>query len=50
MAGYDQLPAVRSGAVAVLDYAAVVGLNTPSPLSVPYSLERIRPALEAAAA
>jgi iron complex transport system substrate-binding protein len=50
MAGYEQLPAVRSGAVAVLDYAAVVGLNTPSPLSVPYSLERIRPALEAAAA
>ena len=47
--GYDALPAVRSGAVATLDYAAVVGLNTPTPLSVPYSLELIRPALEAAA-
>jgi iron complex transport system substrate-binding protein len=48
--GYEQLPAVRGGAVAVLDYAGVVGLNTPTPLSVPYSLELIRPALEAAAA
>jgi iron complex transport system substrate-binding protein len=50
MPGYTNLPAVRAGAVAVLDYAAVVGLNTPTPLSIPYSLELIRPALEAAAA
>lgn len=50
IAGWDDLPAVRSGAVAVLDYAAVHGLNTPSPLSVPYSLERIRAALDATAA
>ena len=48
IAGYDQLPAVVGGAVAVLDYAEVVGLNTPTPLSVPYSLDLIRPALEAA--
>lgn len=48
--GYANLPAVRDGAVAVLDYAEVVGLNTPTPLSLPYSLELIRPALEAAAA
>lgn len=47
--GFEQLPAVRNGSVAVLDLADVSGLNTPSPLSVPYSLERIRPALEAAA-
>jgi iron complex transport system substrate-binding protein len=40
---------VRDGAVAVLDLAAVSGLNTPTPLSIPYSLEQIRPALEAAA-
>jgi iron complex transport system substrate-binding protein len=46
--GYPSLPAVVSGAVAVLDYADVVGLNTPTPLSIPYSLELIRPALEAA--
>ena len=48
--GYDLLPAVRSGAVAVLDLPTVAGLNTPSPLSIPYSLEAIRPALDAAAA
>jgi iron complex transport system substrate-binding protein len=47
--GYDQLPAVVSGAVAVLDYADVVALNTPTPLSVPYALDLVRPALEAAA-
>jgi iron complex transport system substrate-binding protein len=47
--GYDALPAFRDDAVAILDVAYVAGLNTPTPLSVPYSLERIRPALEAAA-
>ena len=47
--GYDRLPAVTSGAVAVLDYGDVVGLNTPTPLSVPYALDLVRPALEAAA-
>jgi iron complex transport system substrate-binding protein len=45
--GYDLLPAVQHHAVAVLDLAAVAGLNTPTPLSIPYSLDRIRPALEA---
>jgi iron complex transport system substrate-binding protein len=49
IAGYERLPAVRSGAVAVLGLAAVAGLNTPTLLSIPYSLERIRPALDAAA-
>lgn len=44
--GFDALP----GTVAVLDYATIVGLNTPSPLSIPYSLEQLRPHLEAAAA
>ena len=48
--GYESLPAVRSGAVAVLDLAEVVGLSTPSPLSIPYSLDAMRPALEALAA
>ncbi|SED65727.1 ABC transporter substrate-binding protein [Jiangella alba] len=43
--GFDQLP----GTVAVLDYPTIVGLNTPSPLSIPYSLEQLRPYLEAAA-
>ncbi|HKY16005.1 MAG TPA: hypothetical protein VJM33_13855 [Microthrixaceae bacterium] len=47
--GFDQLPAVKTGAVAELDYLDATGLNTPSPLSIPYALDSIRPALEAAA-
>ncbi|MDQ4054140.1 MAG: ABC transporter substrate-binding protein [Actinomycetota bacterium] len=43
--GFDELP----GTVAVLDYPTIVGLNTPSPLSVPYALEKLRPYLEEAA-
>jgi len=43
--GFDDLP----GTVAVLDFATIVGLNTPSPLSIPYSLEQVRPFLEEAA-
>lgn len=43
--GFDTLP----GTVAVLDYPTIVGLNTPSPLSIPYSLEKMRPYLEEAA-
>ena len=50
LVGYDQLGAVTRGASAELDYAAVVGLNTPTPLSIPYSLDIVRPQLEAAAA
>lgn len=48
--GFDALPAVQSGAFAVLDYSTAVALNTPTPRSVPYALDAIRPALEAAAA
>lgn len=44
--GFDQLPASKSGAVAVLDYATIVGINTPTPLSIPYALEQLRPYLE----
>lgn len=47
--GFAGLPAVQDGAVAVMDLASVTGINTPSPLSIPYSLDAIRPALEAAA-
>lgn len=39
--GFDELP----GTVAVLDYATVVGVNTPSPLSIPYVLKELRPYL-----
>ena len=45
----DRLPAVTSGAVAVLDDGDVAGLDAPTPLSVPYALDLVRPALEAAA-
>lgn len=47
--GFQDLPAVAAGAWAELDYAAAVALNTPSPLSLPYGLDLIRPALTAAA-
>lgn len=46
--GYGTLPAVAAGSVALVDFAVAVGLNTPTPLSLPYSIEAIRPALEAA--
>jgi iron complex transport system substrate-binding protein len=49
LVGYGQLPAVQNGSVAVLDYVGVVGLNTPTPLSIAYSLDLITPALEAVA-
>jgi iron complex transport system substrate-binding protein len=45
ISGFDKLP----GTVAVLDYPTIVGLNTPSPLSIPYSLEQLRPHLDDAA-
>lgn len=46
--GWDALPAVQSGAVISLDFAAVSGLNQPTPLSIRYSLELIAPTLELA--
>jgi iron complex transport system substrate-binding protein len=30
----------------VLDYPTVVGLNTPTPLSIPYALEKLTPYLK----
>jgi len=44
--GFGKLP----GTVALLDYPTIVGLNTPSPLSLPYSLTQLRPYLDTAAA
>jgi hypothetical protein len=40
---------VKDGAVTELDYSLAVAVNTPSSLSIPYALGKIRPALEAAA-
>jgi iron complex transport system substrate-binding protein len=47
--GYSTLPVVKAGAVSLLDLTDVSGLNTPSPLSIPYVLDLIRPELEVAA-
>ena len=47
--GYDLLPAVQNGAVAILDVASATALNTPTPLSLPWVIDEIRPTLEAAA-
>ena len=44
--GFDQLPGTGAG----LDSATIVGLNTPTPLSIPYALDQLRPHLEDAAA
>ena len=34
----------------MIDYATAVGLNTPSPLSIPYSLGKLEPYLQETAA
>ncbi|WP_093417547.1 ABC transporter substrate-binding protein [Saccharopolyspora flava] len=43
--GFAQLP----GTVEVLAYPTIAGLNTPSPLSLPYALDQFLPSLRAAA-
>lgn len=48
--GFDQLPAVQGGGLAVVDYPTVVAFNTPSAASTIYGLDAIRPQLEAVAA
>lgn len=50
LVGWDTLPAVQTGGAADVDAPTVVGLNTPTPLSIPFSLDAVRPALEAVAA
>lgn len=47
--GYDQLPAVRKDAVAKVDLATGTGINVPTPLSIPYVLDKLTPALVNAA-
>ncbi len=48
--GWDQLGAVKRGSVVDFSFADVVGINTPTPLSVPYEIVLLRPAFEAVAA
>ncbi len=47
--GWENLAAVRTGALVDFELADVIGLNTPTPLSLPYIMDLVRPALEAAA-
>ena len=47
--GYDDLPAVAAGCEAEMDFQDIVGLNTPSPLSLPYVLDLLMPSLECVA-
>lgn len=44
--GFDQLPAVTGGGLAVVDYPTVVAFNTPSASSILYALGAISPQLE----
>lgn len=46
--GFADLPSVRSGAMAMVDFDTVVALNTPSPLSIPHALEQLAEELAAA--
>ncbi|WAC53777.1 ABC transporter substrate-binding protein [Gordonia sp. SL306] len=47
--GYRNLRSVRSGAVSRLTVAEIGGLNEPTPLSIPYLLDKMHPAMEKAA-
>ncbi|MFD4367127.1 ABC transporter substrate-binding protein [Rhodococcus sp. NPDC058521] len=47
--GFSDLPAVKGGGLAVVDYPTVVAFNTPSSLSLEYGLDKITPQLEAVA-
>ncbi len=47
---FGQLPAVQRGSYVAYEPAVAAGLRVPTPLSIPYVLDAIAPALEAAAA
>lgn len=47
---FASLPAVRNGAYLPYDREVAAGLRVPTPLSIPYVLEQIRPTLEKAVA
>ncbi|MDL9946660.1 ABC transporter substrate-binding protein [Gordonia sp. ABSL11-1] len=46
--GYRNLRSVRTGAVAMMSTVQINGVNEPSPNSIPYAFEQMRPALAAA--
>ncbi|WP_235831473.1 ABC transporter substrate-binding protein [Gordonia zhaorongruii] len=47
--GYRNLESVKNGAVATMSQTEITGLNEPSPSSIPYTFEKMKPALAAAA-
>lgn len=47
--GYSELPAVENDSVVEVGFEEAVALNTPTPLSIPYMLDTVRPGLEATA-
>lgn len=47
--GWNQLDAVEGGGLIDFSFGDVVGLNTPTPLSLPHVMDVMRPALEAVA-
>ncbi|MFI9506272.1 ABC transporter substrate-binding protein [Nocardia sp. NPDC052566] len=47
--GYNDLPAVRKGSVVFLNRQEISAVNQPTALSVPYILDKITPAIAAAA-
>lgn len=47
--GFDRLPSVANGGLAVVDYPTVAAFNVPSSLSIGYALDELRPQLEALA-
>ena len=44
--GYSTLPQVRNGTVVDLTLAEITGLNQPSPLAIPYLLDKLFPTLQ----
>ncbi|WOC12983.1 ABC transporter substrate-binding protein [Gordonia sp. MP11Mi] len=46
--GYKSLTSVKTGAVAMLSTLEITGLNEPSPNSIPYAFDHMKPALKAA--
>ncbi|MGY2061989.1 ABC transporter substrate-binding protein, partial [Nocardia gipuzkoensis] len=47
--GYNELPAVKKGAVVFLTVQEISAINQPTALSLPYMLNKISPALPNAA-
>lgn len=43
--GYADLPAVRNGGLAFVDIVTGTGMNMPTPLSLPYVLDKLEPTL-----